>query len=152
MQPLSDHDVRELAPAEALPIVVGAALEAELNDRRVAARLCAEVRAGLAAIDGAVRLEPVVLTDLWYLNDPALRVQPTISIGRPELNAVTAYLSARVPTAHVVEDAFRIQLDPELIDLHACVWGSDHGGTVDAVACFCERFLPAYLRGVELLG
>jgi hypothetical protein len=90
-----------------------------------------------------------VCSDLWYLNNQPLRLRPTITLGRPEINAVTAFLASRVPTAMVVDESFRIQLDPELIDLKACVWGADARDTSEALSCFVERYLSAYLDAVE---
>ena len=152
MQDPFDETVRELAPRSVLPIVVGANLEAELMDRGVASELRDAIRTAQDRTVPSGALQPVVLSDLWYLNDPPLRVQPTIAVGRPEINAATAFLAARIPTAFMVDGTFRVQLDPELVELNACLWGSDARSTAEAVACFIDRYLPDYLRSVNLLS
>ncbi|MBT8485326.1 MAG: hypothetical protein HKO59_06335 [Phycisphaerales bacterium] len=141
--------VREPDPTRLLPIVVGAHLEAEWRDRPIAADLAAALT---PALGRDCPLTPLVVSDLWYLNDQPLRVQPAITLGHPEVNAVTAYLATRVPTALLVEERFRVQLDPELIDLHVCLWGADPAGTAAAVDCFHERHLADYAAAVRLLA
>jgi len=136
-----------------MPLVVGAKLEAELRDRPLAVRL----RDRIAPPDAspvprdAGHLQPIVCTDLWYLNDDALRLQPTIAIGRPEDNAATAFLAGRLPTAFVAEDSFRIQFDPELIDLHVCLWGQTTDQTEAAIGLFIDRYLNGFLEAARRL-
>jgi hypothetical protein len=139
--------VRELDLATVIPIVVGAHIEAELTDRLVANRLRDRMIEVIAASPDAdcSRLHPVVITDLWYLNNQPLRVRPTIAIGRPEVNAATAYLARKVPTALVVEDAYRIQVDPEFIDVHACLWGTSPAATATSAEVFEKRYLARWL-------
>jgi hypothetical protein len=147
MTPEPTPAVRELDLATVIPIVVGAHIEAELNDRVIANRLrdrMVKVIAACADTDCG-RLRPVVMTDLWYLNNQPLRLRPTIAIGRPEVNAATAYLARKVPTALVVEDAYRIQVDPEFIDVHACLWGTSPAATATAAEVFEKRHLARWL-------
>jgi hypothetical protein len=145
MRDFFDEHGREIDLDGTLLLVVGAHLEAELTDRALAYRL----RETILETPCERRLLPIVCTDLWYLNNQPLRLRPTIALGRPEINAVTAYLASRVPTALVIEDAYRIQLDPELIDLKACVWGAEARDTAAALGCFIERYLPGYLEAAE---
>ena len=145
MQDFFDPHVRELDPALLLLIVVGARLEAELTDRALGYRLREQILRWQERAEGPVSLRPVLCTDLWYLNTQALRLRPTIALGSPDDNAATAYLAARIPTALIVEDCYRIQLDPELIDLNACLWGTSPETTATALDCFSQRYLPQYL-------
>ena len=151
MQDFFDPSVRELDPSHLLPLVVGAHIESEMTDRASAYRLREQILNWQADSGCPGRLLPVVCTDLWYLNNQPLRMRPTIAIGRPELNAATTYLASRVPTAFMVEQAFRIQLDPELVELNACIWGLDGPSTSSAVDCFIDRYLGEYLRSVHEL-
>lgn len=129
------HDV---APGGVVPIVVGAHLRAEVHDRPSAARL-------RDALAGVVRgLDPVVVTDLWYLNSDELRAQPTISVGAPGVNALTAHLADRVPSAYVSDDVLMVQLDVGLAELTACCWGVDPRATSAAVDVFCDRYLARW--------
>jgi hypothetical protein len=147
-------------------LVVGAHLRAELHDRPAAYRLragimsrqagngdvvvepqpCSAAHPGRAPGHAAALLHPVVCTDLWYLNDLALQGRPAICLGDPSVNAASAYLSNRLPTALVIEDLLRIHLDPEFIDPQACVWGVNAKATESAVDLFIERYLDMFLR------
>lgn len=134
---------------------MGAHLAAEVSDRAIAYGLRRTILdwrpADAPAPDESASLRPVVLTDVWYLNDQALRLQPTICVGGPEVNAATAFHASRIPTALIVEDAYRIQLDPEGLDTAACLWGTDPVRTAEAVACFVARYLDAFLETANLL-
>ena len=142
-----------------LLIVLGAHLRAELADRPLGYRLrdrivqwqqdtlgpASRTPAGAAAsVDEP--LLAAVCTDLWYLNAPDLMARPTICLGRPELNAASAYWANRLPTAFVIDDTLRIHLDPEFINLQACVWGRSDGGTASGVDLFEKRYLEPFLR------
>ena len=126
--------------------MVGAHLLAEVNHRAIAHDLrdvCARM-----LDDAGSSLTPVVCTDVWYLNDDDLRVRPTISVGAPGLNALTAFLADKLPTAYAIDDRLAIQYDPEFADHAAAVWGVDTESTAEAVAVFVERHLPAVLDRV----
>lgn len=144
-QPLTDPDTSRL-----MLIVVGAHLDAELNDRPLAYRLRERVLEMLDEGDSR-GLIPIVCCDVWYLNDESLKLRPTISIGGPEINAATAWLAHRLPQAFVVEEAFRLHLDPELIDLRACLWGANVGATASGVDLLAERYLADYLEAAACL-
>ncbi|MDQ7012877.1 MAG: hypothetical protein Q9O74_03150 [Planctomycetota bacterium] len=129
-------------PPEALPIVVGAHVCAEVEDRPIAVAL----RDALAdRAPAGFPFAPIVLTDVWYLNTDALRAQPTISIGRPEVNALSAYLADKLPSVLAADDRFVVLLDPELADPAACCWGVDAGATAEAVRAFAERWAEVFL-------
>lgn len=121
-------------------IVVGAHLRAEIEDRPTAYRLAATIdaRAPLAT-------RAVVCTDLWYLNDDRLRVKPTISVGGPDVNALSAFLANKVPSAFAIDGVLVVQHDVELLDLVACCWGVSPESTGAAVDAFCDRYLDRFL-------
>lgn len=128
-------------PGQALPIVVGAHVRAEVEDRPIAEAL-------RRALDGPARLRglaPVVVTDLWYLNTEPLRSQPTVAIGRPEINALSAFLADKLPSVLAVDDRLVVLLDPELADPAACCWGRDAAATAEAVRAFSERWSERFL-------
>jgi len=137
------NTVTDPGPERMVPIVVGAHLLAELGDRPSAYR----VRDRLAGLMSA-GLVPVVVTDVWYLNSDELRARPTVSVGAPERNALTAHLADRVPSAFVADDRYIVQLDVELADLTACCWGVDDAGTARAVEVFCEKHAERWVRAV----
>jgi hypothetical protein len=41
-----------------------------------------------------------------------------------------------------------IQLDPDFVDLRACIWGMDHDLTIEALDTFIDRYLTDYLKAV----
>ena len=135
-----------------LLIVVGAHIQAEASDRPLAYRLRDRIsqwqQAEGCEADG---ITPFVCCDLWYLNDSELMQRPTIAVGDPEFNAATAYLANRLPTALVVDESLRVQLDPEFIELKACVWGVNPTATAGGVDVFVDRYLDAFLRSVHHL-
>jgi hypothetical protein len=149
MQDSFHNQVRELDHDALLLLVVGAHLEAELVDRVLAYRLRERIVAWQRTAAPPADLAPIVCTDLWYLNSDDLRLRPTIAIGRPEINAATAFLANRLPTAFVAEERFRIQFDPELLDLNVCLWGAAGRDTEASVELFAERYLDEYLQAAH---
>lgn len=135
-------------------IVVGAHPRAECLDRPLAYRLADRVRAWLGerfpgdAVGGGCQgvLEPLVLTDVWYLNDRSMRARPVVSIGGPGVNALTAALADKLPSVFVIDDAMMVQMDPECAELRVCCWGVGPTETAGAVEVFCERYLEEFLR------
>ncbi len=154
-QQTGDLDVTGRQPL--LLIVLGAHLGAELADRPLGYRLRDRIvrwqhdtlPPATARTPAASEDEPLlaaVCTDLWYLNTPDLMARPTICLGRPELNAASAYWANRLPTAFVIDETLRIHLDPEFINLQACVWGANDGATASGVDLFEQRYLEPFLR------
>ncbi len=133
----------------AVIIVVGAHPRAEAADRPLAYRLRSEIerwkdrQAGSLATDLGV----LVCTDLWYMNDEALRQRPTICIGGPGVNALSSYLAQHLSERHTAADVL-MQLDEDFIDLRVILWGRDHGKTVHGLELFVDKFLDGYLRAV----
>ncbi len=149
-QEAQDARDQELAEAHLLLIVTGAHLRAEIADRPLAYQLRTRVEDWVERHTGVLTqpIAAVVCSDVWYLNQKVLHRHPTISLGGPGVNALSAYYFKRLDTAYVREDEVIIQLDPEYVDLRVCVWGRDHERTVETVNLFCERFLDGYLRAV----
>ncbi|MBY0312677.1 MAG: hypothetical protein K2W85_11460 [Phycisphaerales bacterium] len=132
-----------------LPIVVGAHPRAELSDRPIAMVLRDEIARRIAARFPGKKahapLQPLVLTDVWYLNDQSLRTCPCVCIGSPGVNALSAYLGDKLPSAYVVDETLMIQLDLELTELTACCWGVSPAATGAAIRAFCDKYLDAFL-------
>ena len=125
-------------------IVTGSIPRAEQMDRPLAYYLRDRVaqRAGRDP-----RRQAIVVSDLWYLRHGEIHENPTVSVGGPGVNALSAALYRKLPVAMAVEGGFLIQMDVEFNDLRAAVWGMDHDTTRVAVATFAQdRFLGRYLE------
>ena len=144
---MADVDVGRL-----IVIVTGVQLKAELGDRPLAYRIEREVRDRLNAAlgkppeGGPPRLAPAVVSDVFYLNNDDIQARPTISIGGPGMNAVSANLVEVLPTALAIENTLVIQMDQEMNDPRCAVWGMNHLDTVRAVETFLARgYLDAFV-------
>jgi hypothetical protein len=135
-------------------IVVGVQLRAELGDRPLAYRIEQEVRARLETALGKPaegeppRLAPIVLSDVYYLNNDELQTRPAISVGGPGMNALSAMLVDKLPTAVAIEKTLVIQMDLDMQDQRCAVWGMDHLDTVRAVELFLAKYVDAFIAGV----
>jgi hypothetical protein len=139
-------------PERLVLVVVGADLRAEACHRALAESLCRSIRRWgedeASALD-VEPLAPLTCTDLWHMNDALLRRRPAIALGGPDVNATTAWLGSRLPTAFVIEGRLRIHLDPEFVEEQVCLWGVDDAATAAAVQVFAERYLDRYLRSIH---
>lgn len=133
-----------------LLIVVGSHLHAEVADRPQAYRLRERIGAWVEhnAIDVDPPVLPVVCSDIWYVKQESLQRRPTISIGGPKANALSAYFNDTLPPGVVRDERIAIQLDPEYTDLRVSIWGFDHEATVDALEYFVRDYMDSYLRAV----
>lgn len=133
-----------------LPIVIGAHIKAEIADRPLGDRVARQVRALRRAHDLAIDegLVPVVMSDIWYLNEVDLMLQPAIVIGDPGVNAATAHWATRISKAFVVDESHQVLMDLEGPDRVACMWGVDAAKTEAATDHFESRYLQAWLESV----
>ena len=131
-----------------LLIVVGSHPRAEVADRPVAYDLGHRMEQWLGAHAEAdpPDLQPLVLSDVWYLNHAELHRRPALSLGGPEVNALSAYFYPRLPRTLEVEQRLVIQVDPQWLDLRAAVWGADGPQTRAAVDLFRQRYMEDYLQ------
>lgn len=128
-------------------IVTGAHLDAEAGDRPTAYGLRQRMidwLSGKGEADAAERV--LVCSDLWYLNNDPLRARPTVSIGGPAVNALSAYLGDKLPSAFAVENVLLVQADLDFVDVVACCWGRDRAATAAAVEAFAERYLDGFME------
>jgi len=153
-----------LDPDRLVLVVVGAHLRAELGDRPLAYRLADRLSNALAEHNGQAAppdpgddsdadespagLIALPCTDIWYLNNEPLQRRPAVSIGGPGVNALSAYLYERLPTALSIDDELVIQLDPAFDQTRAALWGIDSERTSAAVARFEERYLEDFVAAV----
>lgn len=129
-------------------IVTGSRLRAEQADRPLAYQLQSTIAKRAKQEKGSNHCT-LVISDLWYLNSDPLQKLPTISLGGPGVNAVSAHFYDQLDHTLVVDDYFLIQLDPNEKRLKACIWGQTHESTVNALDVFIENgFLDRFLAGV----
>jgi len=156
--PIFEHERLECPPEieytteQLLPVVVGAHPRAEMGERPWAGKIAREMRrilreGGQALGEGLI---PLVVSDVWFLNDEALMRQPVIALGDPGVNAASAYLATRLPATYAVENACQVLLDPELFELKACLWGVNDESTGAAVEYFLQKWLQKFLQAAEL--
>ena len=126
-----------------LLIVTGSTLRAEERDRPLAYYLQQKIAAAAADLD--VTFRTVVLADFRWMNDDPLQVLPTISLGGPGVNALAHKWFDEVPFSLAVDEQYCIQMDPDLDEPRASIWGMDNPTTQIAVSVFIDRFLPQFL-------
>lgn len=136
-------------------IVSGSTLEAELLDRPTAyalrqAMIVWLVEHAMVADAREASSRVLVCSDIWYMNQEELRTCPTVAIGGPGSNALTAYLGDKLPSAYVVDDQMIVQMDPELggglDDVVASCWGNSAQATAAAVGVFQEKLMHDFLE------
>lgn len=149
-----DIDTTQFGPDELdvdrlVLIATGAHLRSEVGDRPLAYALRKEILSRLdARFPDGPPVDVVVCSDVWRLNDDALKTVPTVSIGGPGVNALTAYLGDKLASVFVIDDQLIVQMDLDFDDMLACCWGMDHDLTIQAVDAFVERYLDDYLDAV----
>ena len=62
------------------------------------------------------------------------------------MNALAHRWLEDVPFALAVDEQYFIQMDPDLDELCASIWGMDNPTTQIAVAAFVRRYLPHFLE------
>ena len=135
--------------ARLILIVTGSTLRAEEVDRPLAYYLKQQVeqhlarRVALGSEDEAAQV--LVVADFRWMSDEPLQVAPTISVGGPGVNALAHRWFEDLPFSLAVDEQYCIQMDPELAEPRASLWGMDNPTTQIAVAIFIERFLPRFL-------
>ncbi|MBC7772598.1 MAG: hypothetical protein H7210_08910, partial [Pyrinomonadaceae bacterium] len=139
--------------AERILIVVGAHLSAERHDRPLAYTLRERMLELFAQRPSGhesdhVIPEVLVCCDLWYLNDESLKHSPAISIGGPGVNALSAYLASRLPSAFVIDDLLMVQFDAEMHTPLACCWGTTPEATARAVDIFLDKYGDGFVKSM----
>jgi hypothetical protein len=134
-----------------LLIVTGSTLRAEEMDRplgyylkqRIEQSLTQAIALGQQGLtDYLVRL----VADFRWIHDEPLQSLPTISLGGPGVNALAHRWLEEVPVSLAFSERYFIQMDPELIEPRASIWGMDNTTTQIAVSVFVDRFLPRFLE------
>jgi hypothetical protein len=134
-------------PARLLLIVTGSTLRAEELDRPLAYYLKQRIDQSLSAHTPPLGIFRVtVVADFRWMHEKKLQGLPTISVGGPGVNALAQDWLEEVPVSLAVDEQFYIQMDPDLEEPRASVWGMNNSSTQIAVSVFLDRFLPRFLE------
>jgi hypothetical protein len=138
-------------PFRLVLIVTGSTLRAEEVDRPLGYYLKQRIEQALgeAVAEGRQGLEGYVVrvvADFRWIHDEPLQNLPTISLGGPGVNALAHRWLEDVPISLAYSERYFIQMDPDLAEPRASVWGMDNATTQIAVSVFVDRFLPRFLE------
>jgi hypothetical protein len=138
------------SPLRLLLIVTGSTLRAEELDRPLSYYLKQQIEQSLQAAvahgrDGLEEYVVRVIADFRWIHDEQLQSLPTISLGGPGVNALASRWLEEVPVSLAYGERYFIQMDPEIAEIRASLWGMDNAATQIAVSVFLDRFLPRFL-------
>jgi hypothetical protein len=130
-----------------LLIVAGSTLRAEELDRPLAYYLKQRIDQALTASNPPLGpFRTYVVADFRWIREKKLQALPTISVGGPGVNALAREWLEEVPVSLAVDEQYYIQMDPDLEEPRASVWGMNNTTTQIAVSVFLDRFLPRFLE------
>jgi hypothetical protein len=122
--------------SETVAIVVAADLDADAPDRRAAVGLLEEIgRRGA----GHPYRRGVLMSDLAWFETPLFHAAPTIAVGGPGVNGVSAKFGQELPTVWTADDRALIQAEFRENAPRATVWGMDREATAASVEAFIHR-------------
>lgn len=122
--------------AETVAVVVAAALDAEAPDRLVAQGLQLEVGKRGA---GHPYRRAVLMSDAAWFETPLFHAAPTIAVGGPGVNGVSARFVPELPTVWTADDRALIQAEFRESVPRVTLWGMDAAATAAAVDAFVTR-------------
>lgn len=131
------------APERMLLIVTGSTLRAEEVDRPLAYYLKQQIEIRLETEDDPPPVR--VIADFRWIHEEPLQRLPTISLGGPGVNALAQRWLEDVPVSLAVDEQYYIQMDPDLEEPRASIWGMDNPTTQIATSAFIQKFLPKFL-------
>lgn len=132
------------SPPRLVLIVAGSSLRAEELDRPLAYYLKQQVEGISKRLD--LPIEAYVVADIRWMNDDKFQVWPTISVGGPGVNELAHGWFEELPFSLAVDERYCIQMDPDLAEPRASIWGMDNASTQIAVSVFVDRFLTRFLE------
>jgi hypothetical protein len=148
------------SPVRLLLIVTGSTLRAEEMDRPLGYYLKQQIEGILATSADTAKsklghdlsdYQVRVIADFRWIHDELLQNLPTISLGGPGVNALAHRWLEEVPISLAFNERYFIQMDPDLSEPRASIWGMDNSTTQIAVSIFLDRFLPPFLERCTLV-
>jgi hypothetical protein len=141
-------NMQELDVQQTILIVVGSDVKPEEKDRPIAYKLKANIEQSPKYGSLAFR-KCIVISDALFDSDKIIQLCPTISIGGPGVNALSALLAEKLPIYLKKDDRYFIQFDETPQNNRISLWGMDQQSTEEAVNCFIsEGLLDKYLNKV----
>jgi hypothetical protein len=141
------------SPFRLLLIVTGSTLRAEEMDRPLGYYLKQRLEEALKASQASPKhghdlsdYQVRVVADFRWIHDEFLQNVPTISLGGPGVNALAHRWLEEVPISLAYDERYFIQMDPDLGEPRASIWGMDNATTQIAVSVFLDRFMPRFLE------
>src|SRR5690349_5110116 len=123
--------------ARMLLLVTGSTLRAEEVDRPLAYYLKQQIeRPESHDPPTLVSFRVRVIADFRWIHEELLQALPTISIGGPGVNALAHRWLEEVPVSMAVDEQYYIQMDPDLDQPRASIWGMNNETTQIAVSVF----------------
>jgi hypothetical protein len=137
-------------PIRWLLIVTGSTLRAEEVDHPLGYYLkqCIEESLSQATSTGQRGVEDCrvrIVADFRWIHDEPRQSVPTISLGGPGANALAHFWLEELRVSLAVSERYFIQMDPDLAEPRASIWGMDNGSTQITVPVFVDRFLRRFL-------
>jgi hypothetical protein len=136
-----------------LLIVTGSTLRAEELDRPLGYYLKQRIEQALSVNQAASNhgrdlsdYQVQVVADFRWIHDEPLQNVATISLGGPGVNALAHRWLEEVPISLAFNERYFIQMDPDLTEPRASIWGMDNATTQIAVSVFLDRFLSRFLE------
>jgi len=91
----------------------------------------------------------VVVGDAWFLQNRIFHLNPTIAVGGPGVNGLSAELSQVLPVSWSQDQRVYIHADFESEIKRSALWGVDAEATMNAVQAFVSQgFLDDLLRRI----
>jgi len=137
--------MQQLDVNQTILIVVGSEIKPEEKDRPLAYKL----QQRIAQSDKYGKLpfrKCIVISDILFEKDKIIQVCPTISIGGPGVNLVSARLVEKLPVHINKNNRYFIQYDKNPKNNRVSLWGMDQATTNEAIDTFInEGLLTEYL-------
>jgi hypothetical protein len=125
-------------------IVTGSNLRSEEFDRPLAYYLRERLLERLGS-DHARRVK--VISDILYLNSSEIQRCACVTVGGPDVNAVTSLLFESIPYALAIDDVLVVQMDLLFQNQNIALWGMSPEATSDAVEIFMQdRYMGEFVK------
>ena len=124
-------------------------MAAEAIERPLAYEIAASLERALG--EGSSH-RAAVCTDLWYLNEPAVRHTPVIAVGGPSRNALAAHFAPHLQRRIGEDGRWLVQTPAQGDDLAVLLWGDRPEDTAIAVQHFVDTLLNHFAAECVALG